>query len=401
MLLTDAFDSLSQSTTPAEAYQIFKLDPSSHIGSCMPLSMMRIGTFIHNIEMNPGQGGKLVRAAGTSAKILKEPKANRHVLIRLPSGKEKLIDTRCRATVGTVSNPGHGAKKLRKAGQSRWLGRRPVVRGVAMNPVDHPHGGGEGRSKSSGSHGKGSRTPWGKPTKGVEESDTSEDKPSSSSSLSKAKSQSSSAVSCSTPAGPRLPPAKLSVSKAQKAKKLWSAYKKLSCEGFSDDQIKRALSALKCGTWRIVLQHKFLNIDHARRCCWDHINLKKGLKSFGGFMDSSAKIEEEMPELNVRIKGRLDDNTLDSCQPSQTDWYGDIWNIRKRMNLKLGKRTQNASICLRRQDTENRHNEFSYDFVLWEMKFKIGGSGVLVSPLTYISDEEPPRWHELLSERGM
>ncbi|KAG5530427.1 hypothetical protein RHGRI_025397 [Rhododendron griersonianum] len=163
---SNAFDSLSQSTTPAEAYQIFKLDPSSHIGSCMPLSMMRIGTFIHNIEMNPGQGGKLVRAAGTSAKILKEPKANRHVLIRLPSGKEKLIDTRCRATVGTVSNPGHGAKKLRKAGQSRWLGRRPVVRGVAMNPVDHPHGGGEGRSKSSGSHGKGSRTPWGKPTKG-------------------------------------------------------------------------------------------------------------------------------------------------------------------------------------------------------------------------------------------
>lgn len=132
----------------------------------MPLSMMRIGTFIHNIEINPGQGGKLVRAAGTSAKILKEPKSNPHVLIRLPSGKEKLIDTRCRATVGTVSNPGHGARKLRKAGQSRWLGRRPVVRGVAMNPVDHPHGGGEGRSKSSGSHGKGSRTPWGKPTKG-------------------------------------------------------------------------------------------------------------------------------------------------------------------------------------------------------------------------------------------
>lgn len=144
---------------------MFTLDISSQIGSCMPISMMRIGTLIHNIEMNPGQGGKLVRAAGTSAKILKEPKASRYCLVRLPSGRDKLIDTRCRATVGSVSNPEHGAKKLRKAGQSRWLGRRPVVRGVAMNPVDHPHGGGEGKSKSSGSHGKCSRTPWGKPTK--------------------------------------------------------------------------------------------------------------------------------------------------------------------------------------------------------------------------------------------
>ncbi|GFY81273.1 60S ribosomal protein L2, mitochondrial [Actinidia eriantha] len=140
--------------------QMIAMDPSSLIGSCMPISMMRIGMFIHNIEMNPGQGGKLVRAAGTTAKILKEPRASRHVLIRLPSGREKLIDTRCRATVGTVSNPGHGAKKLRKAGQSRWLGRRPVVRGVAMNPIDHPHGGGEGKSK-----GRISQTPWGKPCK--------------------------------------------------------------------------------------------------------------------------------------------------------------------------------------------------------------------------------------------
>ncbi|XP_022158562.1 uncharacterized protein LOC111025017 [Momordica charantia] len=140
------------------------LDINSQIGSCMPLSAMRIGTMIHNIEMNPGQGGKLVRAAGTCAKILKEP-TSRYCLVRLPSGTEKLIDSRCRATIGQVSNPSHGTKKLRKAGQSRWLGRRPVVRGVAMNPVDHPHGGGEGRSKSSGSFGKGSRTPWGKPTK--------------------------------------------------------------------------------------------------------------------------------------------------------------------------------------------------------------------------------------------
>ncbi|KAK6146382.1 hypothetical protein DH2020_020251 [Rehmannia glutinosa] len=116
--------------------QMVTLDISSQIGSCMPLANMRIGTQIHNIELRPGQGGKL-----------------------------KKIDIKCRATIGMVSNPEHGAKKLRKAGQSRWLGRRPVVRGVAMNPVDHPHGGGEGKSKSSGSHGRGSLTPWGKPTK--------------------------------------------------------------------------------------------------------------------------------------------------------------------------------------------------------------------------------------------
>nr|AKI85070.1 ribosomal protein L2 [Hypseocharis bilobata] len=144
--------------------QMLYLDINSQIGSCMPLSAMRIGTMIHNIELRPGQGGKLVRAAGTCAKIMKEPKS-RYVLVKMPSGAEKLIDTRCKATIGQVSNPSHGTKKLRKAGHSRWLGRRPVVRGVAMNPVDHPHGGGEGRSKSSGSHGKCSRTPWGKPTK--------------------------------------------------------------------------------------------------------------------------------------------------------------------------------------------------------------------------------------------
>ncbi|KAL4561294.1 hypothetical protein LXL04_033458 [Taraxacum kok-saghyz] len=144
---------------------LFSLDISSQTGSCMPISMMRIGTIIHNIEMNPGQGGKLVRAAGTSAKILKEPSASKLCLIRLPSGVEKLVDSRCRATIGVVSNAEHATKKLRKAGQSRWLGRRPVVRGVAMNPVDHPHGGGEGKSKSSGCRGGVSRTPWGKPTK--------------------------------------------------------------------------------------------------------------------------------------------------------------------------------------------------------------------------------------------
>ncbi|XVF31195.1 hypothetical protein REPUB_Repub16aG0124600 [Reevesia pubescens] len=157
-------DFYNQSTIENMKRDLLNLDINSQIGSCMPLASMRIGTIIHNIEVNPGQGGKLVRAAGTSAKILKEPKS-RYVLIRLPSGVEKLIDSKCRATVGTLSNPSHGAKKLRKAGQSRWLGIRPKVRGVAMNPIDHPHGGGEGRSKSSGSFGKTSRTPWGKPCK--------------------------------------------------------------------------------------------------------------------------------------------------------------------------------------------------------------------------------------------
>ncbi|KAM7250090.1 hypothetical protein ACFE04_021973 [Oxalis oulophora] len=163
-LSTESIDAGTESLRENMKRQLLHLDVNLQIGSCMPLASMRIGTMIHNIEMNPGQGGKLVRAAGTCAKILKEP-TSRFVSIRLPSGKEKEIDTRCRATIGQVSNLSHGAKKLRKAGQSRWLGRRPTVRGVAMNPVDHPHGGGEGKSKSSGSRGSTSRTPWGKPCK--------------------------------------------------------------------------------------------------------------------------------------------------------------------------------------------------------------------------------------------
>ncbi|KAF8370023.1 hypothetical protein HHK36_031946 [Tetracentron sinense] len=128
---------------PAYRYEI--LDLNSQIGNCIPLADIRIGTWVHDIECNPGQGAKLARAAGTFAKIMKEPAPQ--CLVRLPSGVEKLIDSRCRATIGIVSNPNHGARKLRKVGQSRWLGRRPIVRGVAMNPVDHPHGGGEGRTK--------------------------------------------------------------------------------------------------------------------------------------------------------------------------------------------------------------------------------------------------------------
>lgn len=142
---------------PAYRYEI--LDLNSQVGNCIPLANIRMGTLVHDIEYHPGQGAKLARAAGTSAKIMKEPASQ--CLVRLPSGVEKLIDSRCRATIGIVSNPHHGARKLRKAGQSRWLGRRPIVRGVAMNPVDHPHGGGEGRTKG----GRPSVSPWGKPTK--------------------------------------------------------------------------------------------------------------------------------------------------------------------------------------------------------------------------------------------
>ncbi|GKE49124.1 60S ribosomal protein L2, mitochondrial, partial [Tanacetum coccineum] len=103
----------------------------------------------------------LVRAAGTSAKILKEPSAAKLCLIRLPYDVEKLLDSRCRAAIGVVSNPEHATKKPRKAGHSRWLGIRPTVRGVAMNPVDHPHGGGDGKSKSSGFRGRVATSPWG------------------------------------------------------------------------------------------------------------------------------------------------------------------------------------------------------------------------------------------------
>nr|QIA60057.1 ribosomal protein L2 [Radula japonica] len=132
------------------------------VGNCIPLAKIPIGTWVHNIERNPGQGAKLTRAAGTFAQIIKKIENIPQCIVRLPSGVDKLMDSRCRATIGIVSNLNHGRHKLNKAGQSRWLGRRPIVRGVAMNPVDHPHGGGEGRTKG----GRPSVSPWGKPTKG-------------------------------------------------------------------------------------------------------------------------------------------------------------------------------------------------------------------------------------------
>ncbi|MFQ5443489.1 MAG: 50S ribosomal protein L2, partial [Nitrospinales bacterium] len=119
------------------------------------------GTLVHNIELRPGKGGQLIRAAGGGAQIT--AKEGRYANVKLKSGEVRLIDVNCRATVGTIGNTDHEKVVSGKAGRSRWLGKRPRVRAVAMNPVDHPMGGGEGRS-SGGRH---PCTPWGKPTKGL------------------------------------------------------------------------------------------------------------------------------------------------------------------------------------------------------------------------------------------
>lgn len=129
-------------------------------GNSMPMKYMPQGTVMHNIELKKGHGGQMVRAAGASAQLM--AKEGKYVLIRLPSGEVRRVLSDCKATVGQVSNVEHSALSIGKAGRSRWLGRRPHTRGVAMNPVDHPMGGGEGRS-SGGRH---PCTPWGVPTKG-------------------------------------------------------------------------------------------------------------------------------------------------------------------------------------------------------------------------------------------
>jgi ribosomal protein L2 len=129
------------------------------IGTNCTLEKVSLGTSLHNIETYPGQGGILVRAAGTFAQLVQKIEKTRQCIVRLPSGRQLLLDLLCRATIGIVSNTSHSTRKLTKAGQSRWLGRMPVVRGVAMNPIDHPHG---GRTKG----GRPSVSPWGKPTKG-------------------------------------------------------------------------------------------------------------------------------------------------------------------------------------------------------------------------------------------
>lgn len=130
------------------------------VGNAMPMRNMPLGTVVHNIEMKPGKGGQVIRSAGTSARLL--AKEGRYVTLRLRSGEMRKFLAECQATVGEVSNGEHSLRSLGKAGASRWRGVRPTVRGVAMNPVDHPHGGGEGRT-SGGRH---PVSPWGIPTKG-------------------------------------------------------------------------------------------------------------------------------------------------------------------------------------------------------------------------------------------
>ncbi|MCQ0990173.1 50S ribosomal protein L2 [Jiella marina] len=129
-------------------------------GNAMPLSAIPVGTIIHNVEMKPEKGGQIARSAGSYAQLVGRDQGM--AILRLNSGEQRLVPSNCFATVGAVSNPDHGNINNGKAGRSRWLGKRPHVRGVAMNPVDHPHGGGEGRT-SGGRH---PVSPWGKPTKG-------------------------------------------------------------------------------------------------------------------------------------------------------------------------------------------------------------------------------------------
>jgi large subunit ribosomal protein L2 len=130
------------------------------VGNSLRVRDIPIGTFLHNIEIKPGKGAQFIRSAGCKGQLLQ--KTEKYCKVRLPSGENYVIPSSCYATIGTISNSEHQNKVIGKAGRSRWLSRRPVVRGVAMNPIDHPHGGGEG--KTSG--GRPSVTPWGRPTKG-------------------------------------------------------------------------------------------------------------------------------------------------------------------------------------------------------------------------------------------
>lgn len=129
-------------------------------GNCLRLSSIPVGTVVHNVELKPGKGGQLARSAGSSTQLI--AKEGKNAILRLPSTEMRMVPVECRATIGQVGNIEHENLSLGKAGRSRWSGRRPHVRGVAMNPVDHPMGGGEGRS-SGGRH---PCTPWGVPTKG-------------------------------------------------------------------------------------------------------------------------------------------------------------------------------------------------------------------------------------------
>ena len=129
-------------------------------GNALPLGSIPVGTIVHNVELQPGRGGQIARSAGSYVQIVGRDSG--YAQVRLNSGEVRLVRQECMATVGAVSNPDHSNQNMGKAGRMRWKGRRPHVRGVVMNPVDHPHGGGEGRT-SGGRH---PVTPWGKPTKG-------------------------------------------------------------------------------------------------------------------------------------------------------------------------------------------------------------------------------------------
>lgn len=135
-------------------------EPPFSIGSCMKLKFMPLGSTIHNIELQPSRGAKMVRSAGLSAQLM--ARSGGYATIRMPSGEMRLINENCKATFGSVSNPENNLRSESKAGRMRWKGIRPTVRGTAMNPVDHPHGGGEGKHK-----GNNPQTPWGTFTKGL------------------------------------------------------------------------------------------------------------------------------------------------------------------------------------------------------------------------------------------
>ncbi len=129
-------------------------------GNAMPLSSVPVGTIVHNVELKPGKGGQLARSAGSYIQVIGKDLS--YSILRLTSGEVRLVLSSCMCSIGSVSNPDNQNQNFGKAGRNRWLGKRPTVRGVAMNPIDHPHGGGEGRT-SGGRH---PVSPWGKPTKG-------------------------------------------------------------------------------------------------------------------------------------------------------------------------------------------------------------------------------------------
>jgi large subunit ribosomal protein L2 len=136
-------------------------DVEVNVGNALPLRRIPLGTTVHNLELKPGKGGQLVRSAGTGAQLM--AKEGAYAQVKLPSGEVRKVHQDCYATIGQVGNLEHKNVSYGKAGRKRWLGRRPHNRGVSMNPVDHPHGGGEGKT-SGGRH---PVTPWGKPTKGA------------------------------------------------------------------------------------------------------------------------------------------------------------------------------------------------------------------------------------------